>query len=151
MELSCLFLISLMKLMNMSVLVNLTATSVKRPFSVLTLFSTKLQNTLVLNSLDELMLLLAMEPHVYGWNSWFEEIPEETAYHKTKLMQLNYSHLKILKLKVYSSSLFWVTFFFWCACSLMIRFCYLKHSCFFSPFLQLCKIPIFYWKGPFCK
>ena len=66
MELSCLFLISLMKLMNMSVLVNLTATSVKRPFSVLTLFSTKLQNTLVLNSLDELMLLLAMEPHVYG-------------------------------------------------------------------------------------
>ena len=40
---------------------------------------------------------------------WFAQIPEETAQHSTKLMQLNYSYFKILKLK--SHSLFLVTFF----------------------------------------
>ena len=45
------------------------------------------------------------------------KIPEKTARRSTKLMQLNYSHLKICKLKIHSSSLslslslFLVTFF----------------------------------------
>ena len=38
-------------------------------------------------------------------NKWFGQIPEEIAQRSTKFMQLSYSHLKILKLKIYSSSL----------------------------------------------
>ena len=47
-----------------------------------------------------------------GRSNWFGQIPEETAQLSTKLMQLNYLHLKILKLKSYSSFLsFWSRFF----------------------------------------
>ena len=37
----------------------------KYDFQFLTLLSTKLQNTLVPNSLDKLMQLISMEPHIY--------------------------------------------------------------------------------------
>ena len=37
----------------------------KTIFSFLTLVSTKLQNNLVPNSLDKLMQLISMEPHIY--------------------------------------------------------------------------------------
>ena len=36
----------------------------------------------------------------YIMKNWFEEIPEKTTQHSTKLMQLNYSHLRLLKLKI---------------------------------------------------
>ena len=42
-------------------------------------------------------------------NNWSGQIAEETAQCSTKLIQLNYSHLKILKLKI--NSLFLVTLF----------------------------------------
>ena len=54
-----------MKLIKISVLITLTASNVERRSSVLTLLSTKLQNTLVPNSLDRLMQLISMECHVY--------------------------------------------------------------------------------------
>ena len=47
-----------------------------------------------------------------GRNSWSGQNSEETPQRSTKLMQLNYLHLKILKLKSYPSSLsFWSHFF----------------------------------------
>ena len=63
----------------------------------------------------------------WGWNNWLGQILEETTLCSTKLMQLNYSHLKILKLKIHS--LFGHTFF--CPCYLVTRFYYLSHSCLF--------------------
>ena len=56
--------------------------------------------------------------------------PEETAQCSTKLIQLNYSYLKSLKLKV--NSLFGHTFL-----------CPYSHLCFESPFLSQSKIPSF--------
>ena len=58
-------------------------------------------------------------------------------------MQLNYSNLKILKLKIYSSSLSLFSHAFLCLCYLMARFCYLNHSCFFSPYHSQHKMPNF--------
>ena len=72
-----------MKLIKISVLTTFVTVNVERRFSVLPFFLTKLRNALAPNS----------------------------SQHSTKLMQLNYSHLKILKLNIYSSSLFLVTFF----------------------------------------
>ena len=99
-------------------------------FSVLTFFSNELRNTLVPNSLDKLM-------QQFQWNHIYI-YPEKSAQRSTKLMQLNDSHLKIFKLKIYSSSLFLVTLF--CPCYLMKWFCYLKHLCVFSPFLSRSKL-----------
>ena len=73
----------------------------KIKFQFLTLLSTKLQNTLVPNSLDKLMQLISMEP-LYLRNNWFGQITSETPQRSTKLMQLNYSYLKILKWKLHS-------------------------------------------------
>ena len=42
-------------------------------------------------------------------NNWFGQIPAETTQYSTKVMQLNYSYLKILKLKI--NSLFLVILF----------------------------------------
>ena len=53
-----------MKLIKISVSTSTTA-NVERRFSVLTLLSTKLRNTLAPNSLDKLMQLISMEPHIY--------------------------------------------------------------------------------------
>ena len=70
-------------------------------------------------------------------------------------MQLNCSHLKILKSKIYSSSLSLSLSLLsrsLCSCYLMTRFSCLNHSCFFSLFLSQCKIPNFYcwflWEKP---
>ena len=60
-----------MKLINISVSTSTTA-NVERRFSVLTLLSTKLRNTLAPNSLDKLTQLISMEPHIYDLDS--EEI-----------------------------------------------------------------------------
>ena len=54
-----------MKLIKISVLTFRTAANVERRFSVLTFLSAKLQNTLEPNSLDRLMQLISMEPHIY--------------------------------------------------------------------------------------
>ena len=103
---------------------------------------TKLQNALAPNLSDKLIQLISMEPHIYDLDSggnWFGQIPEETTQCSTKLMPLNYSYLKILKLKVHS--LFGHAFL--CPCYLMTRFYCLSHSCLFSPFLSQTKSPIF--------
>ena len=55
---------------------------------------------------------------------------------------INYSHLKILKLKIYSNSLFGHMFLH--PYYLMARFFYLNHLCFFSPFLSQHKMPNFF-------
>ena len=72
------------------------------------------------------------------------KIPEKTARRSTKLMQLNYSHLKICKLKIHSSSLsLSLSLFghlFLCPCYLMTRFCYLVFS---LPFFPNVNFPIF--------
>ena len=47
------------------VLTTPTTVNVERRFSVLTFLQTKLQNTLVPNSLNKLMQLISMEPHIY--------------------------------------------------------------------------------------
>ena len=110
--------------------------NLERTFSVLTFLSNQLQNMLAPNSLDKLIQANSVEPHIWfrqGQNNWFGQIPEKTTQHSTKLTQLNYLHLKVLKLKIYSSSLFLVTFFL-CSCYLMTGFCYLNHSCFFQSF-----------------
>ena len=57
-------------------------------------------------------------------------------------MQLNYSLLKILKLKIYSSPLFLVMFFL-CPCYLMARFSYLNYLCFSLLFFLNAHFPIF--------
>ena len=101
---------SLLKLIKISVLTTPTTANVKRRFSVLTFLSTKLRNTLAPNPLDKLMQLISLEHYIYDLDR-DEIIPEKTAQHSTKLTQLNYSHLKILKLKIYSSSLFSVMAF----------------------------------------
>ena len=61
-----------MKLIKISLLTTSTTANVERRFSVLTLLSTKLRNTLASNSLDKLMQLISMEPHRYDLDS--EEI-----------------------------------------------------------------------------
>ena len=81
----------------------------KDDFQFLNLLLTKLWNTLVQNSLDKLMQLISMEPHIYDLDRGKAQIPEETTQCSTKLIQLNYSYLKILKLKIHS--LFLVTLF----------------------------------------
>ena len=63
-------------------------------------------------------------------DNWFGQVPEETTQCSTKLMQLNYSYLKTLKLKI--NSLFSHTFL-----------CPLRHSGFFSPFSLLTQNPQF--------
>ena len=52
-----------------------------------------------------------------GANNWFGQIPEETTQRSTKLMRLNYSRLKIFKLKTYSSSLSLFGHAFLCPCA----------------------------------
>ena len=54
-----------MKLVKVSILATSTTANVERRFSLLTFFLTKLRNALVLNSLDKLMQLISMEPHIY--------------------------------------------------------------------------------------
>ena len=54
-----------MKLINISVLTTPTTANVERPFSVLTFLLTKLRNILAPNSLDKLMQLISMKPHIY--------------------------------------------------------------------------------------
>ena len=98
-----------MKLIKISVLTTLTTANVKRRFSVLTFPSTKLRNKLAPNSLDKLMQLISLEYHTFDLDR--DEITDLDKFlkkpHSTKLMQLSYSHLKILKLKVtYVSKLF---------------------------------------------
>ena len=91
----------------------------KDDFQFLTLLSTKLRNTLVPNSLDKPMLLISMEPHIYDF--------EESVQCSTKLIQLNYSYLKILDLKI--NSLFGHAF--------------LCTHAFSLPFFFIAKSPIF--------
>ena len=97
-----------MKLIKISVLTTRTTANMERRFSVLTFRSTKLRNTLVSNSLDKLAQYISAERHIYYLDR--NEITDLDKF----LMQLNYSHLKTLKVKVDCSSLFLVTFF--CAC-----------------------------------
>ena len=54
-----------MKRIKNSILTSPTTATVERQFSVLTFLSTKLGNTLAANSLDKLMQLISMEPHIY--------------------------------------------------------------------------------------
>ena len=54
-----------MKLIKISVLTTPTTANVERQFSVLNFLSAKLWNTLEPNSLDKLMQLISMEPHIY--------------------------------------------------------------------------------------
>ena len=54
-----------MKLVKVSILATSTTANVERRFSLLTFFWTKLRNALVPNSLDKLMQLISMEPHIY--------------------------------------------------------------------------------------
>ena len=54
--------------LKLSVLTAPTTPNVERRFSVLTFLSTKLRNTLVPNSLDKLIQLISMEPHIYDLN-----------------------------------------------------------------------------------
>ena len=54
-----------MKFIKISVLTTPTTTNVERQVSVLTFLLAKLQNTLEPNSLDKLMQLISMEPHIY--------------------------------------------------------------------------------------
>ena len=54
-----------MKLMKISVLTTPATPNVERRFSVLTFLSTKLPNTLAPNSLDKLIQLISMKPHIY--------------------------------------------------------------------------------------
>ena len=64
----------------------------KTIFSFLTLVSTKLQNNLVPNSLDKLMQLISMEPHIYGLDrdeiTDLDKFLKKTAHCSNKLMQL---------------------------------------------------------------
>ena len=50
------------------------------------------------------MQLTLMKPHIYDLDrgEWFSQIPEETTQCSTKLMQLNYSYLKIFKFTLFS-------------------------------------------------
>ena len=48
-----------------SILTTPTTANMERQFSVLTFLSTKLWNTLASNSLDKLMQVIPMEPHIY--------------------------------------------------------------------------------------
>ena len=57
-----------MKLIKISVLTTPTTSNVERQFSVLPFLSAKLRNTLEPNSLDKLMQLVSMEPHIYDWD-----------------------------------------------------------------------------------
>ena len=52
-----------MKLFKISFLIS-PSNKVKKGFSVLILLSTKLHNALALNSLDMLMQLISLEPHI---------------------------------------------------------------------------------------
>ena len=54
-----------MKLMKILVLTTLVTANMEGWFSVLTFLSTELWNTLAPNSLDKLMQLISMEPHIY--------------------------------------------------------------------------------------
>ena len=60
----------------------------------------------------------------------FLKKPHSVVLSWCNLLLFYYSYLKILKLKIYCSSLFGHVFL--CPCYLMTRFCYLNHSCFFS-------------------
>ena len=101
--------------------------------------------------------IISMEPHICDLNkdemTHLDTFLKKTAQRCNKLMQLNYSCLKILKLKIYSSSL--LGHLFLCPCYLITRFCYLKHSCIFSPFLSQRKLPnfcfLFLWKVPWTE
>ena len=57
-----------MKFIKVSILTTSTTANMERGFSVLALFLTKLRNTLVSNSLDRLMQLISVEPHIYDWD-----------------------------------------------------------------------------------
>ena len=52
------------------------------------------------------MQLISMEPHIFDLDkdeiNWSGQIPQETAQCSTTMMQLDYSYLKILKLKIHS-------------------------------------------------
>ena len=80
------------------------------------------------------MQLTSMEPHIYDLDrdkiTDLDKFLKKMHSNGTKLMQLNYSHLKILKLKFTVALSFWSHFL--CPCYLKTRFCYLNHSCFFS-------------------
>ena len=77
-----------------------------------------------------------------GGNNWFWQIPEKTTQRSTKLMQFNYSHLKILKLEIYCSSLSLVMFF--CAhITWWQGFTTLTIQVFSLPFFLNVKSPIF--------
>ena len=83
------------------------------------------------NSLEKLMQQILMESHLYDLDR--DEITDLNKFlkkpqHSTKLMQFNYLHLKILKLKGYSNSVSLFGHAFSCPCYLMTRFCYLNHS-----------------------
>ena len=77
-----------------------------------------------------------MIPHIYDLESGeitdLDKFLKKLAQRSSNLMQLNYSYLKILKLK--SHSLFGHAFL--CPCCLMTRFYYLSYSCFFSHLLS---------------
>ena len=82
-----------MKLIKISVLTNATAANVERWFSDLTFPWTKLWNRLAPNSLDKLMELISMEPHIYDLDrdeiTDLDKFLKKTAQRSTKLMQFN--------------------------------------------------------------
>ena len=111
-----------MKLINISILTTAATANMERRFSFLTFLSTEPRITLASNPLEKLMQL--MDPYIYDLDReeiTNKEIPEKTSQRSTKFMQLNYSHLQILKLKIWS--LFGYVFL--STCYLITNFCYL--------------------------
>ena len=73
----------------------------KDDFQFLTLLLTKLWNTLMPNSLDKLMQLISMKPHICDLDRG--KITDLDKFLKKPCsVVLNYSYLKILKLKIHS-------------------------------------------------
>ena len=109
----------------------------KDDFQFLTLLSTKLRNTLAPNSLDKLMQLVSIKPHIYDLDKG--KITDLDKFQKKpySLVLFIFKDFKIKNL-VY---LFGHAFL--CPCYLMTPFYYLGHPCFFSLFLSQRKIPIF--------
>ena len=80
--------------------------NVERQFSVVTVFFfTKLWNTLAPNSLDKLMQLILMEPHIYDFDR--NKINHLDKPHSVVLTWCNLTIcIKIFELKIYCNSLF---------------------------------------------
>ena len=90
-----------MKHITISVSTTPTTTNVENNFQFIILLSTKLWYTLAPNSLDKLMQLISMEPLIYDLArskiTDLDKFLKKNTQCSTKLMELNYSYLYILK------------------------------------------------------